>query len=232
MKRIHCAMFGGMLLGLSSACGDAIELEAVADEDEAVEAGELEVTVDDEGRLTIGMPEGGFNGFFFDALWNDVDEAMDGGVMEGEMTSAMSQTLYSVMRSDSCRECVLAGPVRIGEHLERFDLEACVATENPAEEDCTLTRDPAEIEGLTLDDLNNPFRSDDTGGRSAIDSFTVSYFWTSPEADAWVAAGSDSLPLPRIDWVSAELRITSEGAVEVVSDWVRCNDALNRTCAP
>jgi hypothetical protein len=233
MKRIHCAAFVGLLAASGTGCGDAVDLEAVAGDPErdAIEAGPLEVSVDQEGRATIGVPEGEFNAFFLDAVWNDVDEAMDGGLAAAELTSVSSRTIYSAMRTASCRDCLLPRPVRIGELIDGFELEACLLAEDPAEDDCTLTRDPVDIEGLTLDDLNNPFPSDDTGGRSAIDGFVVSFCWVSPEADAWVAEGSDSAPLPRIDTVSAELRITSDGTLEVVSDWLRCNDALNRPCA-
>jgi len=232
MKRIHCAMFLGLVAAVGTACGEAIELEAVAQnqEDKASEAGALEISVDDDGRLTIGVPEGGFNAFFLDAVWNDVNEAMDGGLIEGEVTSVSSRTVYSAMRTPSCGDCVLPPPVLIGELIEGFDIEACLLAEDPVAADCTLTRDPVDIEGLTLDDLNNPFPSDDNGGRSAIDSFTVSYYLTSPEADAWVAAGSDSLPLPRVDSVDAQFRIADDGTIEVISNWFRCDDALNQTC--
>ena len=165
------------------------------------------------GGFAIEAP-GAFNHFNLTLGWSYLDaEGNYGGV---------SIPVYQVAPAASCDNCLLPGTIQLGQGIEDFLVQACLATPE-AEETCQLSE---QIEGLRLTDLLLPITTPE-GQPMELSSVHATFTRSYERWDDAVDYDGELVPFPRVDTAQVELELQSDGSLVPVSAWVFQEDALN-----
>ncbi len=200
------AMSSSLALLVCASCVPSESGEGLADASETV------VISESDTAFVVRAPAGEYNAFSLSVGWSYSDP--------GGHTSA-SRDAYSIAANPDCLDCMLPANIDIGEPIEGFTPQACLAPVDP-DQMCQVT---TQIDDLTLSDLMFP-QTTPTGDPLPYRDITMTFFRVYEMWDE-NAVHDESTPNPRVDTATAMVSLRADGTIDAVSDWAFRVDALN-----